>query len=188
MFRVTVNNTKSRTIFISEPYNINMKELNLVFKGLAPYSVNNTHYKSGRRKVTFRKWVEGIQLQLCQYEKEIDSFVTNICNKTTFLTIQIIHVMPEKKFFTGAKNNGGISLQTKDLSNVEKPLIDAIFDKRYDGRKFEYLSSKEKVKTLCVDDKLIVDLRSRKMPSSKTAFLISVKIQCHKLEEIEYWD
>lgn len=164
-----------------------LNKIEFIFKSLTPYSVNNTHYKNGKRKKEFRKWSEDIQLQLLKYESQIKKFVKSVDKDTTYLKVNIIHVLPEKKFFIGNKNDGGISIQSKDLSNVEKPLIDCIFDKRYSGREFKYHYLDENICTLCVDDKLITELHSRKMPTLELDFLISVKIEVHKLSDIEYY-
>jgi hypothetical protein len=59
-----------------------------------------------------------------------------------------------------------------DLSNVEKLLIDLIFDSRFDGRTIDG----QLISNLAIDDKFITDLLSIKRPADKHSIQVYISL------------
>lgn len=70
------------------------------------------------------------------------------------------------------KKEGGISARAHDLSNVEKPLIDLIFLPMFYDRPSPYGA-----KNLNIDDKYIIDLRSRKRVGKDFRMRVTLNIR-----------
>jgi len=70
------------------------------------------------------------------------------------------------------KKEGGISARAHDLSNVEKPIIDLIFLPMFYDRPSPYGA-----KNLNIDDKYIVDLRSRKRTGKDFRIRVTLNIK-----------
>jgi len=70
------------------------------------------------------------------------------------------------------KKEGGISARAHDLSNVEKPLIDLIFLPMFYDRPSPYGA-----KNLNIDDKYIIDLRSRKRVGKDFRMRVTLNIK-----------
>ena len=70
------------------------------------------------------------------------------------------------------KKEGGISARAHDLSNVEKPLIDLVFLPMFYDRPSPYGA-----KNLNIDDKYIVDLRSRKRVGKDFRIRVTLNIK-----------
>lgn len=121
-----------------------------------PFSVNKAYYRNRQRTQECRKWSDNILTQLqhpsiqAQFQALRDATQPN-----DTLTLHITHVMPEKKFRT---KKGTISRFSMDLSNIEKLPIDLVFDDRFDGR---FIDGTE-IRNLCLDDKIITTLISKK--------------------------
>ena len=70
------------------------------------------------------------------------------------------------------RKDGGISARAHDLSNVEKPLIDLIFLPMFYDRPSPYGA-----KNLNIDDKYIIDLRSRKRVGKDFRMRVTLNIK-----------
>jgi hypothetical protein len=70
------------------------------------------------------------------------------------------------------RKDGGISARAHDLSNVEKPLIDLVFLPMFYDRPSPYGA-----KNLNIDDKYIIDLRSRKRVGKDFRIRVTLNIK-----------
>lgn len=128
-----------------------------------PFSINRAYYKKSKtRTQECRKWGEKILQQLQKYKKDIDKinkYVTKNIN-TKCLHVETIFYINKQKFFT---KTGKVSRNSMDLTNVEKLLIDIIFDKRHADRGGTNFS---------LDDCLIVYQPSSKKPCEGDSFIV----------------
>jgi len=136
-----------------------------------PFSINKAYYRRGNRTTEYREWTQNIHDQLDSFSDEITAFREAFAPTKHALSVRIIHFLPSSKLYT---KSGKISRRSKDLSNVEKTLIDVLFDPRYFKRGFS---------TLNLDDTFIVNLNSFKRESPIGEFYISVAIQLIPLEK-----
>lgn len=144
--------------------------LNLTFN-IHPFSINKAYYRRGNRTKEYREWGEQIHLALDAYKDEIDSFRDKFDPLKHALEVEITHFIPSSTLYTKA---GKISRRSKDLSNVEKTLIDVLFEPKYFKRGFS---------TLNLDDTLIISLHSFKRESPTGEFYINVTIQSVPIEK-----
>lgn len=150
-----------------------------------PFSINTSHYiRTKTRTKECRDWGDKILLQL---QKQIIQIAFG-CLRKNFdetkhgIIFEITWYHPRKKFFT--QKDGSVSRRTKDLSNIEKLLIDLICDKRFNGRVFKVGKIPKIIKNLNIDDQYIVDLISKKRPHDKTFCEIEVGIDLIDLSEL----
>jgi hypothetical protein len=74
-----------------------------------------------------------------------------------------------------------------DLTNIEKLVQDNLFESRYNGREIDGVV----IQNFDIDDKFIVDLRSRKLPHDKDHHLLHVSVELlpsavlHNVESID---
>jgi len=80
------------------------------------------------------------------------------------IEVNLVHEIERKTFFNA---KGEVSMRSKDLSNIEKPLIDLIFSPRYIERG---------IPTIGIDDHFITKLYSEKKPGpiNKISLIISI--------------
>lgn len=127
-----------------------------------PFSLNKAYYKrSFTRTAACREWGDAILLQL--QDDAIQAQFAAL--KASFETGHSLHVnlvfhIPQCKFYT---KKGDLSRRAQDLSNVEKLLIDLIFDPRFEGR---FIDGQE-IFNLSMDDKYITLLVSEKVPTER---------------------
>ncbi len=88
-------------------------------------------------------------------------------NKHSF-AVYIIVEYPAAKFYN---KEGNISAHTKDVSNVEKPLIDLFFLSKYFG-----LESPYGCRNMNADDRFITRMMSIKRPGTAYKISFSIKI------------
>jgi hypothetical protein len=133
-----------------------------------PFSINSAFYRNGNRTQKCRKWGANIQKQLIKYEGEFTVFndfmlshIDSYC-----LSVDITHYYPRSKLLT---KTGKINRFSMDLTNIEKMLVDLIFDKRHRDRGDSSLG---------LDDCLIVDLHSfkRLSPRGKPEITLTISI------------
>ena len=119
---------------------------------IEPFSINNAYYRSGVRTAAYRSWAERVwnQLLLTRNEAAIKEF-KGVDEPLMFL---IVHTIPNLLTVKGK-----ISRQSKDLTNIEKTIVDVLCESRYVGRK---LRSGKIIDNLSLDDKNIVYLQSVK--------------------------
>lgn len=130
-----------------------------------PFSLNSSHYRNGNRTSEYRDWTENIHNMLDSHREEIEEFTSFFNEKKHALIFKCVHFIPSSILYT---KTGKISRRSKDLSNVEKTLVDSLFEPRYFKRGFS---------TLNLDDTLIIDLYSFKRVSPHDTFCIQVIIQ-----------
>lgn len=140
-----------------------------------PFSINSAYYIKGSGKSSTkirtrecRAWGDDILIQLQRYQKEMTAFRDNFDIATNAIQISLRFLIPEGYYYT---NLGTISMRSKDLTNIEKLLVDLIFDERFHLRSVGDI----KVQNLNINDKLIVDLYSSKRPT-RSEFRIEVEI------------
>ena len=138
-----------------------------------PFSVNKAYYKkSFTRTKECREWGNDILFQLLDHhiQRDIERFRLAFAKKKfSSVGMHIQFHIPQSVFYT---KKGDISRRSMDLSNVEKLLIDLIFDPRFCGRD---LGDGELAKNLSMDDKLITKLISEKIPS-KSHYKIDITL------------
>lgn len=136
-----------------------------------PFSINKAYYKRSKtRTAECREWGDNIliQLQNPTIQALFDALRAGM-SKHPLLGIMMEFQSPVDVLYT---KSGDISRRSMDLSNIEKLLIDLIFDPRFDGRTVK----DQKVRNLAIDDKFIVDMRSSKRESPDEDFHILVDI------------
>lgn len=130
-----------------------------------PFSINKAYYKkSFTRTAECREWGDSILEQLlCEsIQEELLRFrLAFLDADRASIGVHIVYHIPKAVFYT---KKGDISRRSMDLSNVEKLLIDLIFDPRFCGRDLE---SGNVCQNLSLDDKLITKLISEKVPSKR---------------------
>jgi len=148
-----------------------MLDLLLKFKS-RPFSINKANYRNGSRTRENRAWADSIHTQMTEPEimDQIIKFKKNI-PKYPLFHVTIFHLHPSFKFYTASQD---VHLQTMDLTNIEKGLVDLIFDKRYCGR---FTKSGDRIETLENNDKRIIGLESYKGISENQENEIVVYIQ-----------
>lgn len=138
--------------------------LNLFFDA-PPFSINKAHYRNGQRTTACRKWGDKLLKDLSVREDDVIEFRNKFNLQKHCLTITILHLLPKSKLFT---LEGRISLTSNDLSNIEKMLIDILFDKRFDDRGNT---------NVCLNDALLVDMKSYKRESPDNEYHIFASIE-----------
>lgn len=141
---------------------------------IKPYSVNKYFY--GNRAIKRRETVEWESsfiehLREDDIQTQIKEFRDRFDPERHCIHIDIETVFPESILYT---KKGMLSSKAFDVSNMEKPIIDVLFLKKY---------STPTSKNLEIDDKYIT-----KMSSEKTAgedYSINVKLQLLDLPRLE---
>lgn len=137
-----------------------------------PFSINKAYYKASHTRThECRTWGTRIQRQLSEapYVSAIQQFKKAYRGEPLKVTLTFYHDLYKR----GTKE---ISRKSMDLSNVEKLFIDLIFDERFDNlivgnnAKFTYYS-------LCIDDKQIVELVSRKVQREGDVSQIRLEVE-----------
>lgn len=136
-----------------------------------PFSINSAHYRNGNRTQKCRKWADKIFYQLLdpQVQAQLEAMRKTFDQTAHQFSVDLTFYIPSSKYFT---KSGKISCNSMDLSNIEKLLIDLIFDKRFHGRKL----GKEVISNLAIDDAYITELRSRKLPSSSYSIRVQITL------------
>lgn len=129
---------------------MNKLEINL---NSPSFSINSAYYRNRKRTTECRKWGKKIHDQLEKYRKDFDLFRSKFDPIKHAIQVTLDFYVPIERFYT--KDNK-VSRRSKDLSNIEKLLLDLIFDKRYYERDLPSLN---------IDDTLITILLSRKRPT-----------------------
>lgn len=140
-----------------------------------PFSINNAYYRNRTRTQECRKWANPIllQLQCPSVQKKLTLIREVFDRKIHSLHLNLSFFIPSSKFYTKA---GHISRKSMDLSNIEKLLIDLIFDKRYNDRIIDEVS----ITNLNLDDTFVTQLISNKLPTLNSTPYIDVTCSIHK--------
>lgn len=106
----------------------------------------------------YREWRNNIfnQITMPAAQRKLIKFRDKFDRTLHALTCTIIHHIPEDILFT---KKGEISLRSKDLTNIEKPLLDIFCDKRFCGRTD---SNGNEIQNLSLDDCGFIDVLSKK--------------------------
>ena len=123
-----------------------------------PFSINSAYYRNRKRTRECRLWGDNILRQI--QAPHIMTALQKIHDiRPNSLSVELIFSYPKSKLFTKSSNYEKISKFSMDLSNIEKLLIDLIFDKRYNDR----LLDNKPLSNLNLDDKIITKLTSSKV-------------------------
>ena len=136
-----------------------------------PFSVNNAYYRNRKRTIQCRKWGDSIlrQLQAPDIKESLQRL--HGANPST-LSVSLEFSYPRSKLYTKSSKYTQISKFSMDLSNIEKLLIDLIFDKRYNERELDG----KPLSNLNLDDKIITKLISSKVVNPEDKMQIFVTI------------
>ena len=124
---------------------------------LKPFSINAMFCRDKRHKtIEAQEWSCSVlvALALKENKKKLKALRQYFDPKKHVYKVDLTFFYPKHVLF---RKDGGISARAHDLSNVEKPLIDLVFLPMFYDRPSPYGA-----KNLNIDDKYIVDLRSRK--------------------------
>lgn len=141
-----------------------MTKINLILNNIKPFSINSYYY--GTRRVRTREarlWGEDIHRQLQVYRYLMVDFQKQFNPTIHTLHCSLRFSIPN--LFTKA---GEINHQSKDLSNIEKPLLDIVTGRKYFDRGEP---------TLNIDDKYITRLLSEKVYGSSYTIEIEFEIK-----------
>lgn len=138
-----------------------------------PFSINSAYYlKSFRGKSATkirtrecRDWGDRVIAQLQDKTEDMKLFREAFNDKMHALHISLAFYIPEGKFYTKA---GHISIASCDITNIEKLLVDILFDERFNGRT---LDDGTKVFNIDLNDKFITRMVSEKNPSNKDYYI-----------------
>lgn len=136
-----------------------------------PVSINSAYYNKANGKIRtkeYREWGDELLVQMRDYKSKFDEFLAAYDETKHGIAVDIVHTIPKRYYYTV---EGLMSSRTPDITNIEKPLIDMIFDAKYNGR----IVKGKKVYNLAINDKNIVKMKSAKYPSN--LYTITVKIQ-----------
>jgi len=150
-----------------------------------PFSLNKAYYlksfngKSATKIRTkeCREWGDRVLAQLLPFADEISKFTKLFDKLNHALKIDLNFYTPAAKFYTKA---GHISIASSDVTNIEKLLVDLLFDERFNGREL----NGELIKNININDTFIVEMRSRKTPS-KRDYKIKIIVEIIDKPEIE---
>lgn len=154
----------------------------LTIRNLKPLSINSTYYGTGSgftKTSHAREWTREVFFQLDQdsNKKAMEELRQHFEPGQHCYAVNLTAFYPESEMFT---KKGHISARTHDLSNWEKSIIDCIFLDKYYNQ-----SVPDGCENLQTDDKYIVDLFSRKRPSSDGKYLIAIEIEILALKVVD---
>lgn len=126
-------------------------KISLIFNDVPPFSINKANYRNGNRTAQYRNWCANIHkiIQLPENYKKLRELEKHFIRNKHCLDYTIKHYIPSSIFYTA---KGEKSIKTKDISNIEKPLIDAISSSRY--------KKKYDIPVLDIDDKFVKRMSS----------------------------
>ena len=145
-----------------------MKAHRLVLLDVVPFRVNKAYYKGSFNMTTeCRLWRKTIVRALKQAGNQsvMDNFrdFYNEWSDLYSVGISISFGIKSDRFFNNA---GKISARSFDLTNIEKLLVDILFDERFFERK--------EIRNLNINDKYIVRLRSEKIPTNRSKIVVDL--------------
>ncbi len=138
------------------PKTITNSEITISFTlPFPPFSINNYYYRNRQRTREARAWGDQILefIQSSELQTAFSAFRDSFDTQTMGIRLELKYGLPR-----ALKKDGSIHLRGSDLSNLEKTLIDLIFDKRYNDRGTPNLN---------LDDALILELHSYKYQSKE---------------------
>jgi hypothetical protein len=153
-----------------------MKEIKLVLK-IKPFSINAMFAKSrGFTTAKYKDWSYQVFHQLDTEEnlKKMAEFKEEFDPLVNCIHLHLKSSYPKSVFI---KKAGGISSRTHDISNIEKPLIDLIFDEKYEKKPSPY-----GCKNLAINDKFITKMISEKLISDDEDYRIEIDLSIQDLQ------
>lgn len=122
---------------------------------IEPMSVNQVYYgnRSHGWTADAKEWSYRLIYQLSKHENQIKIINSLFDPKKHGLSVSFTVSYPDF-----IKKAGGISSRTQDVDNVLKPMIDVLFNKKFNGTNIPYTCQ-----NFNIDDKHIVELTSRKV-------------------------
>ena len=131
------------------------------------FSINRYYYRNRKRTQEAREWGKEIhnQIKKPSISQKLEKFRKAFSAQRHVISVTYTFGIPFEKYFT---KTGAISTRANDLTNVEKPLQDLIFDKRYRER--------DGIPTLAIDDKFVKRCLSISEPSNKYYITISLSL------------
>lgn len=141
-----------------------------------PFSINNAYNTNHTRNRKCRKWGDNIleQLQAEHIQKQL---LELHYQKPKSLSVSLRFLYPKDYLYTKSSGFKDISKRSMDLSNIEKLLIDLIFDSRFNERGLKTGKGIIEITNLNLDDKLITRLCSSKELSPSGLHQIHVSIE-----------
>jgi len=143
-----------------------------------PFSINKMYYrKTFNRTDAARNWARVVCSSLaCKHnQQQLRVFREEFNESNMGCRINLTFYYPYGILINKA---GSISSRSQDLTNVEKPLVDLIFDPKYNSR-----AVPEGAPNLNLNDKVVMDLISRKRASN--CYSIFIELESFDLEEIK---
>lgn len=119
-----------------------------------PMSVNQVYYGNRMHGWTqnAKDWSYKLMYEISRHENQI-KIITDLFDPKRH-GLGVVFTVYYEDFI---KKAGGISSRTQDADNILKPLIDVLFNKKFNGRNVPYTCQ-----NFNIDDKYILDLTSRK--------------------------
>lgn len=139
-------------------------------------AVNNINGKRRGRKVfpskDYLAWRSVVfeEMNKPSIQQKLNVLKSYWNEETMGIEFKVTFFMPKNKLFT---RKGTLHIQSKDLTNVEKPLVDLIFDERF---MYRPLQGGGKINNLAIDDKNIVNLTSSKRVSEDEVWNTEIEI------------
>lgn len=144
---------------------------------IKPYSINAMYYrnKAFKRREAL-DWSYNVLSHLSHHtnEEKMRDLREAFDPKKQYFRVEITFFMPEKKLIT---KDG--RLKTPDLSNIEKPLIDLLFDRQYYDKEPPF-----GCKNINIDDKYIGELFSSKRVCPDGQYHADIKITIKSLDPL----
>ena len=134
------------------------------------FSVNKYYYRRGKsvvRTSPAREWGANVheQLAVLNLQPQFEAFRKAFKPSKHGIHVDLTFFVERSLYFT---KKGLINIRSKDLTNVEKPLVDLIFDERYFNR--------DGIQNLAINDKHIISLHSRKLPADISTIKVVISL------------
>ena len=139
---------------------------------LKPFSINAMFCRDKRHKtIEAQEWSCSVlvALALKENKKKLKELRQHFDPMKHVYKVDLTFFYPKHVLY---RKDGGISARAHDLSNVEKPLIDLVFLPMFYDRPSPYGA-----KNLNIDDKYIIDLRSRKRVGKDFRMRVTLNIK-----------
>lgn len=136
---------------------------------LKAFSINSMFHKN-RSWTTkeYKDWSAQVFFKLANYEKTFEDLRNFFDPKKHGFAIDLKFYYPSNILYT---KSGSLSARAHDISNIEKPLIDLLFLPTFFEKSVPY-----GCKNLNIDDKFIIDMRSKKLPAEEHRIDIEIQV------------
>ncbi len=145
---------------------------------IEPISINKVHCRDVRYyTVAFREFAANVlhHLNSPRNQKAIAGIQESFNPQENYFRVTMKSYYPREQMFTKAD---AISSKTQDVSNIEKPLIDVVFTKKFHGS-----DTVMKGKNINIDDKYIKALTSLQLVGD--SHLIELTVEIRPLSELD---